>query len=379
MAVYYKYDKERRLLVDERSSRIRELVVGIKHIKFNASEIMVLDKIKEIRGKERAILERIIECLGVNQVFLLLQAPVTCLICLYIYWIFNGSLDLTTIFSFTIYVSTLKIPLFDLEKSIGNIISLVISFKRIQMIFNHVDDYFTPEGDSGLRRGALKLSNCSFCWDDPFYEELSKTFQKSLGKGELDEGPTTERMQEVISEADLEIHGAELAYVIGKVGSGKSSLLSAILDLMKTTEGEISRNGSIAYVGQEAFLINDTIKNNILFGKEYDEEKYLRTLEVCQMVPDLKILPARDQTEIGERGINLSGGQKQRISIARAVYSDSDIYLIDDCLSSLDAAVGKAILEEVILGELKNKTRIVVTHFYHYFRNTDRVILLQKG
>lgn len=151
--------------------------------------------------------------------------------------------------------------------------------------------------------------------------------------------------------------------VIGKVGSGKSSLLSGILgDMYKLSEnGSIKINGKIAYVSQQAWMKNETFRNNILFDKEYDEEFYHEIIDNCSLLPDLEILPLYDQTEIGEKGINLSGGQKQRISLARALYSKADIYLLDDPLSAVDAHVGKSIFEKVIgpNGMLKDKVFIL--------------------
>ncbi len=149
--------------------------------------------------------------------------------------------------------------------------------------------------------------------------------------------------------------------VIGKVGSGKSSLLSGILGEMYSMNesGSIKINGKLAYVQQQAWMKNETFKNNILFNKkeQFDEEFYYEIIENCSLLPDLDIMPMYDQSEIGEKGINLSGGQKQRISLARSIYSDADIYLLDDPLSAVDAHVGKSIFEKVIGpdGILKNK------------------------
>ena len=128
--------------------------------------------------------------------------------------------------------------------------------------------------------------------------------------------------------------------------------------------GNIKINGTLAYVAQQAWMKNETFKNNILFNKKnerFDEDFYHEIIESCSLLPDLDILPMYDQTEIGEKGINLSGGQKQRISLARAVYSNANIYLLDDPLSAVDAHVGKDIFEKVIgpNGILKNK----VMHF----------------
>ena len=123
--------------------------------------------------------------------------------------------------------------------------------------------------------------------------------------------------------------------VVGHVGSGKSSLISAMLGEMNVVSGKINTNGKIAYVPQQAWMQNETLKNNITFGKKYNDNLYKKVIESCALIPDLQILQGGDQTEIGEKGINLSGGQKQRISMARAVYSNSDLYLLDDPLRCL--------------------------------------------
>ncbi len=125
----------------------------------------------------------------------------------------------------------------------------------------------------------------------------------------------------------------------------------------KLNDGLINIYGTIAYVPQQAWIQNTTLKNNILFNKPYEENFYKKTLEICSLEPDLSIMPAGDETEIGEKGINLSGGQKQRVSLARAIYSNTDIYLLDDPLSAVDAHVGKSIFDQVIgpNGALKEK------------------------
>jgi len=120
--------------------------------------------------------------------------------------------------------------------------------------------------------------------------------------------------------------------VVGQVGSGKSSILSAILGDMEKIKGNVNVNGKVAYVPQQAWIQNETLRQNILFANDYNEDYYKKVLESCALEPDLKILAAGDMTEIGEKGINLSGGQKQRVSLARAVYSNADIYLLDDPL-----------------------------------------------
>ena len=144
---------------------------------------------------------------------------------------------------------------------------------------------------------------------------------------------------------------------MGKVGSGKSSFLDSLLGEMNKLSGAINISGSISYVPQQAWIQNESVRNNITFGNEYSEEKYNRIVDACALKSDFGILAAGDETEIGERGINLSGGQKQRVSLARAAYNDTDIYLLDDPLSAVDAHVGKHIFNNLIgpNGLLKNK------------------------
>lgn len=129
--------------------------------------------------------------------------------------------------------------------------------------------------------------------------------------------------------------------------TGKSSLLSALLGEMDKISGRVNRHGKIAYVSQQAWIQNCSLQDNILFGKPMQKALYDRVIVACALKPDLEMLPAGDQTEIGEKGINLSGGQKQRVSLARAVYNDADIYFMDDPLSAVDSHVSKHIFEQV--------------------------------
>ncbi|XP_063510414.1 multidrug resistance-associated protein 1 isoform X7 [Pongo pygmaeus] len=172
-----------------------------------------------------------------------------------------------------------------------------------------------------------------------------------------------------------------LVAVVGQVGCGKSSLLSALLAEMDKVEGHVAIKGSVAYVPQQAWIQNDSLRENILFGCQLEEPYYRSVIQACALLPDLEILPSGDRTEIGEKGVNLSGGQKQRVSLARAVYSNADIYLFDDPLSAVDAHVGKHIFENVIgpKGMLKNKTRILVTHSMSYLPQVDIIIVMSGG
>ncbi|KAF3817860.1 hypothetical protein GH733_013147 [Mirounga leonina] len=150
--------------------------------------------------------------------------------------------------------------------------------------------------------------------------------------------------------------------ICGNVGSGKSSLIAALLGQMQLQQGIVAVNGTVAYVSQQAWIFHGNVRENILFGEKYDHQRYQHTVRVCALQEDLSSLPYGDLTEIGERGLNLSGGQRQRISLARAVYSNHEIYLLDDPLSAVDAHVGKHVFEECIKKTLRGKTIVLVTH-----------------
>ena len=173
-----------------------------------------------------------------------------------------------------------------------------------------------------------------------------------------------------------------LTAVVGVVGSGKSSLLQAIVGEMEKISGNVRVDGSISYVSQQAWIQNLSLKDNILFSKPYQENRYKEIIHACALEADLKLLSNGDQTEIGENGINLSGGQKQRVALARALYFDSDIFLLDDPLSAVDAHVGKHIFDNVInknTGALKNKTTIWVTNQVSYLPQVDQIIFIKEG
>ena len=185
-----------------------------------------------------------------------------------------------------------------------------------------------------------------------------------------------------LNDINLTVKQGEFICIIGDVGSGKSSLIQAILNNMiieQNPNTKIIVNGKISYVGQEAWIQNNTIQKNILFYRPYDTAKYHNILNLCELNQDLDSFPGGDLTEIGEKGVNLSGGQKARISLARAMYCDNDIYILDDPISALDAHVGKNIMNNCILGYLKGKTIILATHALQYAAFADRIYYMKNG
>ncbi|XP_071518290.1 LOW QUALITY PROTEIN: ATP-binding cassette sub-family C member 9 [Panulirus ornatus] len=187
----------------------------------------------------------------------------------------------------------------------------------------------------------------------------------------------------VLENITTEIPAGGLTVVVGGVGSGKTSLLMALLGEMHTIRGQLRWTGemSLAYVSQHPWLVNATLRENVVFGRRLLGRRYHRVLQACALTPDIDILPAGDQTEIGERGINLSGGQRQRIALARALYSDARTVILDAPLSALDAGVAGQVWQEGIVQLLLRRRRTVVlaTHLTHLTRHADKVIYLEGG
>jgi ATP-binding cassette subfamily C (CFTR/MRP) protein 1 len=176
-------------------------------------------------------------------------------------------------------------------------------------------------------------------------------------------------------------HKGELACIVGRVGAGKSSLLSAVLGDMWKIKGEVVLRGKSAYVPQQAWVMNASVRENIVFGHRWDPQFYDKTVAACALRDDFAQLPDGDQTEVGERGISLSGGQKARLTLARAVYARADVYLLDDCLSAVDQHVGRHLIDNVLgpKGLLAGKTRILATNSIPVLMEADMILLLREG
>ena len=208
-----------------------------------------------------------------------------------------------------------------------------------------------PEQDkkNEEKTNAITLHNASFSWGDatPCLEDVS-----------------------------LHIKKGSLVAVIGDTGCGKSSFLLSLVGMLSRREGSLERSGTLALSQQQAWIVNDTVRNNILLGSAYDETRFRRVIAACQMERDLRILGG-EEAEIGAHGINVSGGQKARLSLARCCYSEASIVLLDDPLAAVDARVGHRLFHECICGELKGRTRVMTTNALQYLAYCDQIVLLK--
>ena len=182
-----------------------------------------------------------------------------------------------------------------------------------------------------------------------------------------------------LSNVTLAVPEGSLLCIVGRVGTGKTTLLNGLINECPCVAGKVTVSGSLAYCSQLPWIQNMTVRQNILCGEAYEEERYAAAVEACDMYDDMHSFADGDETEIGERGINMSGGQKQRVSLCRAVYSDADVYILDDVLSAVDAHVGHHIMHQCILGALGDKTRVLVLHQMQYIHHADYVAVIEDG
>ena len=185
--------------------------------------------------------------------------------------------------------------------------------------------------------------------------------------------------KESLKNVNIEVNPSELLVVIGSVGSGKTCLLYAMLNEIERVSGTLSLNGIVSYSPQESWCFGGSIRDNILLGQEIDRKKYQAVIKACGLERDLKLFPAGDLTFVGEKGYTLSGGQKARVTLARAVYRDADIYLLDDPLSAVDPHVANHIFDKCINGYLKDKTVILITHQLQFIKESDKIAVMNDG
>lgn len=366
---YKKASVARMEVAEKRTKSINEIISGVKIIKFNAWEKIVYNKIRGFRSQEGDLIFDSYKFYNLSHA---INALIPTFLGVSIFLLYEGvegkKLDISTVYELVALFNAILAPIRYFVMAFLGRIEAMNSARRIGELANLTA--MKPKlNDAALDMGQIEISNGCFNWEDPEYFKL---FEKK----EMDKNT---RNNFILKDINLKINQGEFVAVIGRVGAGKSSLLLALMDEMVRHQGSVKKHGDIAYISQEAFLQNQTIRENIVFGKPFEKSKFDRTLRICEMITDLEMFPAGDLTEIGERGLNMSGGQKQRVNIARAVYSDSDIYLIDDALSALDAYVGKQVMDNVFLGALHGKTRIMVTHFLHLLEKVDKVILMDEG
>ncbi|KAL6854317.1 hypothetical protein ACP4OV_019220 [Aristida adscensionis] len=341
---------------DNRMKATTEVLRSMKILKLQAWDMQYLQKLEALRGKEHNCLWRSV----------MLTALTT-----FIFW---GSPALISSITFGSCI-LMGIPL-----TAGTVLSALATFRMLQ------DPIFTlPDLLSVFAQGKVSADRVAKYLQE---EELKSDAVTEVSGNdtdydvEIDHGIFSwelEKRSPTLTDVELKVKRGMKVAICGMVGSGKSSILSCILGEMPKLNGTVRVSGRKAYVPQTAWILSGNIRDNILFGNPYDKEKYEKVIQACALTKDLELFANGDLTEIGERGINMSGGQKQRIQIARSVYEGADVYLFDDPFSAVDAHTGSQLFKDCVMGVLKDKTVLYVTHQVEFLPAADLILVMRDG
>ncbi|XP_078175998.1 ABC transporter C family member 2-like [Carex rostrata] len=352
-----KLTKEGLQRTDKRIGLMNEVLAAMDSVKCYAWEQSFQSKVQGIRDDELSWFRKA-QLLAALNSFILNSIPVLVTVVSFgVYTLLGGYLTPAKAFTSLSLFAVLRFPLFMLPNLITQVVNANVSLKRLEDLFLTEERLLLPNPPLDPVLPAISIKDGFFAWESNA------------------ERPT-------LSNVNLDIPVGSLVAVVGSTGEGKTSLVSAMLGELPAVAGSntsVVVRGSVAYVPQISWIFNATVRDNILFGSSFDPMKYEKSIEVTSLQHDLEQLPGGDLTEIGERGVNISGGQKQRVSMARAVYSDSDVYVFDDPLSALDAHVGRQVFDKCIKDQLRNKTRVLVTNQLHFLPYVDRIILVHDG
>ncbi|KAG2504685.1 hypothetical protein JM18_009527 [Phytophthora kernoviae] len=422
-------------VIEQRVKVTSEALQGIRVMKFYAWEEPLAQRVEKLRTREVSFLRKFHTFQVVNTVMLFLTPTFLSGATLGLYVLLHDTIDVVETFTLIAMVNICRTALFQLPQAISSFCKAKISLSRID-VFLVSDEFVTgypllsstmpndsmPMTPSSLlsddykaetwviSQGCISFREACFQWPRVFHAtnlvvvtpahtenqgslllkasssecvSLSCDFKSDILSAEASSGRIDNTKEEIfrLEGLNLEVDRGSLVMIVGKVGSGKSSLVNAILGEMPRTSGVLEVGGRIAYVSQDTWIRNATLRDNILFEQNYDADRYAQVLDASQLAMDLRALPNGDDTEIGERGINLSGGQKARVAIARAMYRlETDVLILDDPLSAVDPHVAHAIFEKCIVGLAAGQTRLLVLNsHYNLLPNADHIVVMQDG
>ncbi|KAF9948009.1 hypothetical protein BGZ70_002404 [Mortierella alpina] len=376
-------------------SRIRltsEVLQGIKVIKFFAWESNFLQKLSEIRQLELYNVGKLLLIRGMVAATSASLPVFASAFSFVLYAALGNTLSPEIIFPALAFFTVLRIPLMVLPSAYTTAADAYVALKRIELFLLSEEASSIPPPDQE-HPYAMTMNDASFTWEQLLSDSnegsdsngkktMTVKQQPALTKPQspaTSDGPTDTICTAYLNKINLQIPRGSLVAVVGPVGSGKSSLLQAMIGNMTHTSGRLIRGSNISYAPQTPWIQNATIRDNILFDTPMDEERYWRVVKACCLEKDLTMFPFGDLTELGERGVNLSGGQKARLSLARSVYFRAGMVIMDDPLSAVDAHVGKRLWEDCMLNEMRDRTRIIATHQLHVLPDTDYIICMKDG
>ncbi|KAI5478725.1 putative ABC metal ion transporter [Pseudohyphozyma bogoriensis] len=350
---------------DQRTSIMSEILNNIRSIKLYAWEDSFAAKLFNVRNNRELVLLRKMGYLSSSSNFLWSFTPFAVAFSSFALFSTISGKPLTSeiVFPAITLFSLLGFPLAVLPVVFASLVEAYVSIERLSTFLTGKE----------LQKNAVIIEkpNRELKLGDELVSVVGGEFAWSSAQG----------AQPALVDISLSLKKGELLAVVGRVGAGKSSLLSAILGEMTKLDGSVVVRGTVAYASQTPWIMGGTVRDNITFGHRYDSEFYNVVLEACALREDLAILPAGDLTEVGEKGISLSGGQKARVALARAVYARADVYLLDDPLSAVDAHVGRHLFDRVLgpNGLLAGKARLLSTNAISFCEQADELIFLRQG
>ncbi|XP_056631845.1 probable multidrug resistance-associated protein lethal(2)03659 isoform X2 [Diorhabda sublineata] len=351
---------------DERVRLMNEIINGIQVIKMYTWEKPFAKLVEIARMKEIRFIRFTSYIRGFLMSMSLSNNRVSIAVAIIVYVSTGNPLTSTYVYTITSYYRILTSFIMFFPHAISQVSELKTSICRLQT-YLLLEENKKSEINRGFAENFITKSE----WESK--QNVGIEFHNVSAKW------VTSHTENNLKNVTMNISSPGLVAIVGSVGSGKSSFLQVILQELEPIEGYVIVNGSISYASQEPWLFGSTIRQNILFGQPYDKKKYDEVIKVCALISDLNILPYGDKTRVGERGVTLSGGQRARVNLARAVYKEADIYLLDDPLSAVDANVGKHLFEECICKYLANKCVVLVTHQLQFLKYINRVFLLEDG
>ncbi|XP_019627853.1 PREDICTED: multidrug resistance-associated protein 4-like [Branchiostoma belcheri] len=362
MPLHIKYSNLENVTSDARVDKLNQIIQSMKMIKLQAWEKPFSDVLQNLRKAELWAMLKGDIVMGVLEVLEWVGMDPATFLILMTYVLMGNVLTAEKAFILMMFLEELEDAIDDFPEAMESMADVKVSVTRLEtflLLEEHPESAIdaapkgpdeSPSGDVLPKGVSVDISNAKW----------KKTTTLSNVKFDVNEG--------------------ELIAVIGPSGAGKTALLCTLLRELVRVEGKVEVRGTVAFTAQEPWVYPDTVRNNIVdFGKPFDQEKYERALSISDLKTDLKGMPYGDRTFVGDMGGNLSGGQRARLGLARAVYVDADIYLLDDPLSAVDAAVGRKVFNKCILGALGSKTRILVTHQLQFVKQADKVLVLDEG
>ncbi|KAJ4825851.1 ATP-binding cassette, sub-C (CFTR MRP), member 9 [Turnera subulata] len=341
---------------DNRMKATSEVLRNMKTIKLQAWDGQFLHKLESLRKIEYDWLWKSLRLSAISA---------------FIFW---GS---PTFISVVTFVTCM---LMGIQLTAGRVLSALATFRMLQDPIFNLPDLLSviAQAKVSADRVASYLQEGEIQQDAIEYLPIGQTeFMVDIVDGKFSWDP--ESASPTLDRIQLKVKKGMKVAICGTVGSGKSSLLSCVLGEIEKLSGTVKVSGKKAYVPQSPWILTGNIRENILFGNPHDSAKYYQTVKACALLKDFELFSSGDLTEIGERGINMSGGQKQRIQIARAVYQDADIYLLDDPFSAVDAHTGTQLFQECLMGILKEKTILYVTHQVEFLPAADLILVMENG